>query len=97
MKKAFTTIAVVATLAAASAMNTTVSAADTPAISVSIVGDTIINNSAEYTIIYEGDVSLVTISEKSIGLEGFTADKSVTVKDDDKVTPNGTMLFPRDD
>lgn len=86
MKKILTIAAIVA-LTATSTMNTTAYAADVPAISVSIVGDTIINgDSAEYTIIYEGDVSIVTISEKSVGLEGFSADKSVTVNDDNTAT-----------
>lgn len=85
MKKILT-IAAIAVLTATSTMNTTAYAADVPAISVSIVGDTIIDgNSAEYTIIYGGDVSLVTISEKSVGLEGFSADKFVTVNDDNTV------------
>lgn len=86
MKKLFTTIAAIAALSVTSTMNTTAYAADIPAISVSIVGDTIINNSAEYTIIYEGDVLLVTISEKSIGLEGFTANKALTINDDNTAT-----------
>lgn len=94
MKKVFTTIAAVAALAATSATSTTAYATDTPAISVSIVGDTIINgDSAEYTIIYEGDVSLVTISEKSVGLEGFSADKSVTVNDDNTVNLTLTNII----
>ena len=80
MKKVFTTIAAVAALVATSAMSTTAYATDTPAIAVSIV------DSSEYTVIYEGDVSLVTISEKSVGLEGFSADKSVTVNDDNTAT-----------
>lgn len=82
MKKILTIAAAV--LAATSTMSATAYAADVPAISISIVGDTIINdNSAEYTIIYEGDdISLITINEKSIGFEGFSAEKHVTVNDD---------------
>jgi len=86
MKKILT-IAAIAALTATSTMNTTAYAADVPAISVSIVGDTVVNDeSAEYTIIYEGDVSLIVLSEKSIGLEGFTANKALTINDDNTAT-----------
>lgn len=93
MKKILTIAAIVA-LTATSTMNTTAYAADVPTISVSIVGEnTIISgDSAEYTIIYEGDVSLVTISEKSIGLEGFSADKVVTLNDDNTATLSLTNI-----
>lgn len=82
MKKLKITAAIAAVLVTTISASTAAFAADstdvTPpaAISVIIEGDTTITgNTAEYTITYIGDVSLITVSEKSIGLQGFKAEK----------------------
>lgn len=87
LRKAFALVALFATaLTSFPMVNNKVEAA-IPALSVTALSSTTVKEggSVSFTLKYHGDIKMITLNEKSIGLDGFTATKKITVSGNDRI------------
>ena len=86
LRKVFALVALFATALTSFPMINKVEAA-IPALSVTALSSTTVKEggSVSFTLKYHGDIKLITLSEKSIGLDGFTATKKITVSGNDRI------------
>ena len=86
LKKVFALVAIFATALTSFPMINKVEAA-MPALSMSALSAASVKEggSISFTLKYHGDIKLITLNEKSIGLDGFTATKTITANGNDRI------------